>query len=125
MLKIFTLLTLVFAINSQAEAAATKFSCGNVGNEEEWTIYVDLSKKLAGFFDNDTTETLPLSKMRLIETYPSQTVYEFQEKNSETVIYFNKTKLTASVSFRESATDKLTSYEAINGCKIDNSVDLE
>ena len=55
-------ITLLLMTSMQATAANQRFSCSNVGDVEEWTIYVDLQKGLAGFFDNDSTVVVPLTR---------------------------------------------------------------
>lgn len=119
---------LVLGLSVSAQAADTKFSCSNVGGTQEWTIYVDLSKKLAGFFDNDTTVTVPLVRAVVLESIPTQMEYTFEGKDEylgegKIRIVFNKTKMTAYVVFIDKK-GKSESKESEDGCVVDKSIDL-
>ncbi|MDZ4663195.1 MAG: hypothetical protein SGJ18_16410 [Pseudomonadota bacterium] len=110
-------------------ARNSKFSCGNVGGTDEWTVYVDLDKKLAGFFDNDSTVTIPLVSVRSLESNPPQLEYTFAgldtsgEVSEKMQITFNSTMMSASVTFNL-GTRKVTTEESLDGCVVDNLVDL-
>lgn len=121
---------LVLAAGAQAQAA-TQFSCSNVGGTEEWTIYVDLEKKLAGFFDNDTTVVVPLKDIHFFDTLPRQTEYVFEGEDesgrngSRVRIYFNESEMSASITLNLGERDEFT-IDSKNGCKADKiSIDLE
>lgn len=108
---------------------AETYNCSNVGGTAEWTISVDLKKKLAGFFNNDTTVVIPLKYVRSLETRPPQMVYTFEGNDTESrgekmQIRFNETKLKASVTFSLGRRDEKT-LEAKDGCQRDKDVDLE
>ena len=76
------ILVVLFGTNSFAAGAATKFMCSNVGGTAEWTIYVDLNKKVAGFFDNDTTVVVPMTDLVSFDTLPPQWEYTFEGKDA-------------------------------------------
>jgi hypothetical protein len=106
----------------------SKYSCSNVGGTAEWTIYVDLEKKLAGFFDNDSTVTVPLVDIYLLKTNPPQWEYIFQGKddnggkNAKLRISFNQTRMEAYASFiTKKGTD---TKKAEDGCVADTHIDL-
>lgn len=107
---------------------ATKFSCSNVGDHEEWTIYIDLKKKLAGFFDNDTTAVVKFKETMILESNPSQTVHLFEGKdrvgdpNDQIKITFNETEKSAHVTLNLDG--EIKTLESIDGCKADSSVNL-
>lgn len=126
-----SLLAFLFvAISAAAQGAETKFYCDNVGGTEEWTIYVDLDKKIAGFFDNDTTVTVPLVKVVSLESHPPQTEYTFEGEDSylgkgnKLRVVFNKTRLTGYVVFIDKKGKKEV-MEAQGGCVADSSVDID
>ncbi len=130
-MKSTVILTLCLAfLGVTANAApATKFSCSNVGGTDEWTIYIDLDKKLAGFFDNDSTAVVPFKSMRSLESIPPQMIYTFEGQDSGSAgekirISFNKTRKSASVtlSIGLSTERTLTSQD---GCEVDEDIDLE
>lgn len=119
---------LVMSLGISAQAADTKYSCSNVGGTQEWTVYVDLGKKLAGFFDNDTTVVVPFTKFRLLESVPPQMEYSFEGKDEylgegKLRIVFNKTAMTAYVVFIDK-NGKSDSKDAEDGCVVDKNVDL-
>jgi hypothetical protein len=125
---ILTLCLAFFGVTASA-APATKFSCSNVGGTEEWTIYVDLDKKLAGFFDNDSTAVVPFKSMRMLESLPPQMLYTFEGQDAGSAgkkirISFNKTRKSASVtlSLGLSTERTLTSQD---GCEVDEGIVLE
>jgi hypothetical protein len=103
-------------------AAPTQYSCSNVGGTEEWTIYVDLKKKEAGFFDNDNTATVPYKKVLFTETLPPQTIWTFEGKDTgggtgeRLRITFNQTRLTGTVTFNP-GTRKERTLKSLDGCK--------
>ncbi len=119
---------LILGFGFSAQAAAAKFSCANVGGTAEWTIYVDLEKKLAGFFDNDTTVTVPLVEITSLESFPPQTEYIFKGSDtagaeSDTLqINFNLTKKSAFVTFDDGK--EKTTQKSLDGCVVDNNIDL-
>ena len=111
-------------------AAPSKYICSNVGGTEVWTIYVDLNKKLAGFFDNDNTSTVPLKDIKIFDSRPPQTVYIFEGKdiggdtNNDTLrISFNVTKMAGHVTFNPGKWDERT-LKALDGCRADKNIDL-
>ena len=118
----------LFGLTANA-ATATKFSCSNVGGTEEWTIYVDLDKNLAGFFDNDSTVVVPLKSMKRLESIPPQMLYTFEGQDTGSAgekirISFNETRKSAAVtlSLGLRTERRLTSED---GCKVDDDIDLE
>ena len=116
---VFMFLVSVGSIESQATVGQSTYECTNVGGVEEWTIYIDLKKKVAGFFDNDTTEVVPYKEMRFIETLPGQTEYVFERTargHVRTRIVFNITRMTGYVVSHPGAGDEET-YTAENGCR--------
>ncbi|MBI2027212.1 MAG: hypothetical protein HYS98_05360, partial [Deltaproteobacteria bacterium] len=110
----------------------TKFSCGNVGGIAEWTLYVDLNKRLAGFFDNNTTAVVPLISSVSLETDPPQTTYTFEGLDitsgpkDRLQIDFNHTKLTASVTLinNNGRAEKRITHKSHNGCVANDKVDI-
>ncbi len=117
------MIALILMTAAHANAANQRFSCSNVGDVEEWTIYVDLEKGLAGFFDNDSTVVVPLTRSGLAESIPPQWMYVFGDSQIE--IHFNKTKLKASVTMFDAGTQKEERYESLDGCRPDNSFTLD
>jgi hypothetical protein len=117
-------------ISVNAFSKGSKFYCDNVGGTEEYTIYVDLDKNLAGFFDNDQTVVVPLKEIHFYETMPPQTAYEFLgkdthgKKGSLIQINFNLTKLTANVRLNYGTKDQ-KNMDALNKCIADDDIDLE
>lgn len=117
----FTTLALSLA-STLALAAPKNYSCGNVGGTEEWNVSIDLAKKQASFFDNDSVTTVPLKKTMVLESYPPQYVYIFEGEDtggaegSKLVIRFNETRLTASVTL-DAGTPDAETFEALDGCK--------
>lgn len=109
---------------------AKKFFCSGVGGTDEWTIYVDLNKKLAGFFDNDSTVVVPMTDFKLLESNPPQELYIFNGAdtgggdNENLAIYFNATTLTGTLILAV-GTDDEHSLTAENGCVADDDIDLE
>jgi hypothetical protein len=128
MFKKFSILVTALCLTSGAHAAtASKYSCDNVGGTAEWTIYVDLKKKIAGFFDNDSTVVVPLKKVGMLESLPPQMVYVFEgrEPNGDKLrISFNKTKLKGSVTLNVGKRSQST-LQSQNGCEADKSVDID
>lgn len=122
-------LTVATMVSVASFGAPTKFSCRNVGDVEEWTIYVDLEKKQAGFFDNDSTVKIALKEIKFLETKPPQTLYVFEGKDtnggedSKIQITFNRTKSSASVTL-DLGTPSEKTLDALDGCEVDNDVDL-
>lgn len=116
---------------SNAHANINTFSCPNVNGEEEYTIYVDLNQKLAGFFDNDNTTVIPYVHTDFFETYPLQTRYLFEGKDTggaartKMLISFTEMggRFNASVTLNVGRRDEVT-WEAKNGCRPDTSVKL-
>lgn len=107
-------------------AHAEKYSCSGVGGVDEWTIYVDTELQKAGVFDNDNTVIVPSKKMMLIETNPPQLVYEFEGKDldgTDIFIYFNQTRLKASVTFKANSPNAKTE-EAEFGCAVEPNLNL-
>jgi hypothetical protein len=110
--------------------AAKKFSCSGVGGTDEWTIYIDLNKNLAGFFDNDSTVIVPMTEYKLLESNPPQEQYIFEGADTgggddeKLAIYFNATRLTGTL-ILALGTDDERSLNAENGCVADEDIDLE
>lgn len=129
MKRVFVSLLAVLALSgiSKAEPAARKFACSNVGGTAEWTINVDLDKKKAGFFDNDTWVVVKLVESKLLESLPPQWQHTFEGKDGKDSlrIVFNETRLNASVTFLPKAPKRPSTLVAKDGCKADESVDLE
>ena len=79
------------------------FSCSNVGGVDEHTIYVDLVKNKAGFFDNDSTAVVPMVGKIEIDIALNQVIYIFEgvdtsSDGSERLrINFNRATLSGSV----------------------------
>ncbi len=127
MKSLIALLVLGFSLSTQA--APSTFSCSNVGGTAEWTIYIDLTKKVAGFFDNDSTVTVPLKQVLSLESMPPQTEYHFEGadqgggKNAKLHIIFNITRMTGHVVFIDSK-GKSEDMRAEDGCSADNSINL-
>ncbi|MCX6119008.1 MAG: hypothetical protein NT027_15845, partial [Proteobacteria bacterium] len=97
-----------------SESKPTKFSCDGVAGVDEWVIYLDLEKKLAGFFDNDNTTVIPLVDTLILESNPPQGVYTFNGQDTgggefETLkITFNDFTLASSITFNPNTKDELT-----------------
>jgi hypothetical protein len=131
LILIFALLSPILASNASAgQIQATKFSCGNVGAIEEWTIFVDLDKQLAGFFDNDTLVKVPLISTTTIESDPPEELFTFEGSDTSAGpgshvlrIEFNKTQLegTATLNLGENDQKVLT---GLDGCQFDDAVTL-
>lgn len=120
----------LYSHNPSSRATPNKFVCSSVGGVDEWTIYIDLNKKIAGFFDNDNTSVVPLKQMLVLESFPPQYTYTFEGKDSgggsEEVlrVYFNKTMLEGSVTFDALGRNPSTK-DAEGGCVADDSIDLD
>jgi hypothetical protein len=101
-----------------------KFSCSNVAGIEEWTIYIDLDQKKAGFFDNDSTVVVPFTQMRLLESIPPQRQYTFEGADSngsdQIRIVFNKTRMQASIILSLGQDDE-RQEESLDGCEEDDN----
>lgn len=123
-MKKFILLLAFTALNAQAN-----YQCSKVGGIEEWTIYIDLKNKLAGFFDNDTTVVVPLVKTGQLEILDPITFYYFEgedtnsENNSRLGISFNLDALSAAVVL-ESQHGK-TPLQALDKCKFNDRINLK
>lgn len=105
-----------------------KFSCPNVGGVEEWTIYVDLGKKLAGYFDGDATVVVPLISYGVTRSFPAVTTYTFEGKDTvvggKLRINFRKEPLESTV-IVGIGTSKQRTLKALQGCAVDDDVVLE
>lgn len=128
-MKIITLaLSLTFMVNGAFGATPQKYSCDSVDGIDEWTIYVDLEKNLAGFFDNDTTTKAQLTDTRYLESMPPQWEYVFEsresDRNGRIRIVFNQTKLSAYVIENPGEKDART-YRSQSGCSLNPDIDLE
>ena len=125
----YLVMLLVVGSSLLAQAEDSKFSCGNVGGTDEWTVYVDLNKKLAGFFDNDSTAVVPLINVTLLKSNPPQVVYVFEgqdtggEQGTKLRITFNSTEMSADVTFDAGAA-KAKTQKSLDGCVVDNQIDL-
>jgi hypothetical protein len=130
MMKSFALALFAFAFAASAQAASKKFACANVNGVDEWTIYIDLNKRIAGFFDNDSTFTIPLTNVRTLESLPPQTLYTFEGKDSngnwggKIRISFNITRRTAFI-VTDVGTDKEESMQSKDGCEVNNQIDID
>lgn len=98
--------------------ASDYYICENVNDVDEWVIEIDLQKGRASFFDNDSwTKTSMSGSFSSIDHNCSQKIYVFDNKTTEeglreaTMIRFNQTKLTASITL-----DDIT-WLAVGGCK--------
>lgn len=106
-----------------------KFSCSNVGGTEEWTIYIDLKKELAGFFDNDTTVVIDLKEAKTLKSRPPQTLYIFEGKDTSGApgeklrITFNQTALEGKVTFINKKGRERT-LKALDGCVANEKITL-
>jgi hypothetical protein len=124
------LLSSGFVASASQAAPAVKFSCDNVGGTDEWTIYVDLEAKKAGFFDNDSTALVPFKTVKFLESRPPQTLYIFEGADSQggasdTIrIAFNQTKKSASITFNLGQQNERT-LKSENGCSEDTDINLD
>lgn len=126
------LATALFASLASYAHAGNTFSCPNVNGVEENTIYVDLNKKLAGFFDNDKTTVIPYVGTDFFETHPVQTQFRFEGSDTGgaagTKMRISFTEMggrySASVTFKSGRRDEFT-WEANDGCHFDSKVNLE
>ena len=115
-------ITLMFwaLVSNYCLADTGYFVCENVEGIDEWTIHVDLRVNRAGFFDNDTTSIVPLTKEQSLDTIPPQRVYFFEglDLNGRSKdllrIQFNRTTLTASIMV--GAKGEIV-WEAKDGCR--------
>ena len=121
-----SLLFLSTLATSPSFAGDTKFACSGVYGEDEYTIYIDLEKPLAGFFDNDSTSLYPLKKVRSLESMPPQTQYTFEaiENRKLTRVVFNVTRMTASITWN-AGTSESSTHEAEHGCVVEPDLDLD
>lgn len=128
--KLITTIALATAsLSSNAFAEDMKFICERVAGVDEWTIYVDLEKQIAGFFDNDNTTVVPIQGAHVLESNPPQTVYTFEGKDTGSgsdslVITFNQSKLRASVTFDAGTADAKT-RKAKDKCRAFPELELE
>jgi len=93
---------LVALVSTSAFAGGRYFKCEGFGNVDEYRSSIDLKKKSADFFDNDTTSDLKLTKVGMLESLPPQWQYTFEGKDESSEgsilrLIFNRTKLTASI----------------------------
>lgn len=126
------ILTTLVAIATNASAMTshpTKFSCSGLGGVDEYTVYVDLNKKLAGFFDNDNTTVIPQKDLLILESNPPQYVYTFLGQDTGSAqgdklkIVFNETRRNAYVVFLPQ-NGKSKTLKTEQECIIDNDIDL-
>ncbi len=94
MTKILFVAVLLVGINSFA-ANSNFYECGGLAGVDEYRVGIDLNRKIAGFFDNDSTSMMKLVKVESLETYPPQTQMIFQGKEASydgyLKLYFNLT----------------------------------
>lgn len=116
--------------DEEVERKAQKFSCSNVGGTEEWTIYVDLKKELAGFFDNDTTSVVELKEAKTLRSRPRPTkLYIFEGDDAtggpdeKLRITFNQTALEGKVTFINKNGRERT-LKALDGCVANEKIVL-
>ncbi|MGE0173220.1 MAG: hypothetical protein AB7T49_10555 [Oligoflexales bacterium] len=118
--------TTLLSQGAAAKESAQNFICENVGGVEEWTIYVDLDKETAAFFDNDTMVEVPLTEVTLIDSPTRQETFTFEGADTGVgpghllQIRFNKTSLQGSVVFSLGENDEEV-LSALNGCRLDPS----
>lgn len=118
-----------FDFDEPVKREPQKFSCSNVGGTEEWTIYVDLKKKLAEFFDNDTTTVVDLKEVKTLKSRPPQELYIFEGEDAgggdgeRLRITFNRTALKGSVTFINSRSKERT-LKALDGCVANEKITL-
>lgn len=128
MFKKMLLVMVIGFVASNARAEDRKFYCDNVGGTEEWVIYVDLDRGLAGFFDNDSTAVVPLKQTLILESNPPQIVHSFEGEDrlggegDQLTISFNETRRTASVTLNLNGKQK--TLKSLSGCVADPRVDL-
>ncbi len=89
------------SIGAFAAEAPKYYSCGGVGDVEEYVAAINLEENKASFFDNDSYSYLDLKKTYSIETIPPQLIMEYlgddASYSGQIEILFNATKLTVLV----------------------------
>jgi hypothetical protein len=79
MLRVFGILLVVMALFT-FKAQASFFEC-TLPQAEEYRVGIDIEKKMAGFFDNDTTSIMKLSSSRPSKKDPEIRVLVFTGKD--------------------------------------------
>ena len=132
------ILAVVMGFGVLAEAKSpmpTKYSCGNVGGTAEWTISVDFGAGLASFFDNDTESVAKLTAVNTVKKKTKkgttkERVYVFEGNvgdggpDSEFVVEFNITRMTAKVTFNPGGEPE-TTLRAYDKCVVAPWVSIE
>lgn len=131
MRQALSLLALGLSLSAGAQAGdATKFSCGNVGGIREWKIYVDLDRKVAGFFDGVTTSVVPLKEITFLQARSLQEIFVFEGSDTGGMageriqISFNQTRLRGSVTFHMGK-QREESRRASDFCKADRDFEID
>lgn len=99
------------------------YRCDNVGGTEEYVLEFNLESKKSAFFDNDSWTVMGLRSIESLETFPPQSVYNFQRNSRELnppSSRFNLTRMTASFSTNKPRTRPL----ATESCKEVTKADL-
>jgi hypothetical protein len=107
-----------------------KFVCGNVGGVEEHRIMVDLERKLASFFDNDTTVVVPFVRKATGVNFDVATIYVFEGEDTagapgdQMRIEFDSALMTGRVTLNLGDSEEET-LSAHDGCVADDSIEVE
>ena len=77
-----TLILSLSLLASTTAHAADFYECEGFAGVDEYRAGISLSKKKAGFFDNDATSYMAQKGMVVLESYPSQVQYTFEGKEA-------------------------------------------
>lgn len=97
-----TLMILSLALLASTSARAADFyECEGFAGVEKYRTRISLSKKKAGFFDNDATSYMSLKDMKILESHSSQLQYTFEcpeaSYDGTLRLIFNETRLHATL----------------------------
>jgi hypothetical protein len=81
MKRILMTAVLAFSSTSSFGAAASFLECSGFAGVDEYRAGIDLTKKVAGFFDNDSTSKLAIKSVKTIGKTPRQTVMVFEGRD--------------------------------------------
>jgi hypothetical protein len=96
-----TLLLTLSLLVANAAYAADFYECEGFAGVDEYRAGISLSKKKAGFFENDATSYMALKSMMVLESHPPQVQYTFEGKEASydgtLRLIFNETRLHATI----------------------------
>lgn len=94
-----TLIAALSLLAATSAQAADHYECEGFAGVDEYRVGITLSKKKAGFFDNDGTSIMALKSVKSLESMPPQTLYTFVGSevsyDGSLRLEFNETRLHA------------------------------